>query len=494
MEQVNSGKTNQLWDKIYVKIILILLVALYVYFINNNSWKVGIVLSAIPVLLIALAILFFHPRVTFIILFIYNYFAMGINRYVPGPLGLGVDGLLVLTFLGLFIRSYRIEVGFWRMKNELVLLALAWYLYAILELFNPIAESRIAWFYAMRGFALYFFLTVSLSFVIFTKLRDLHLILKLWMIFSVLGVIKGVQQLYFGMDYAEQAWLDNGGALTHIIWSGLRVFSFFTDAGQYGASMAHSAVVFSILAFAQKSIKWKIILLIISALCFYGMSISGTRGAMAVPIAGYGMFLLITKNWKIFIISAIFVSMGLGVLKFTSIGQGNDQIRRMRSAFDTNDASLQTRLNNQKRLKEYLADKPFGAGMGTTGSFGTTYTPHLLASQIPADSWYVAIWIEQGIVGLMLHISILLYCIARGAWIILFKLKDRQLSITITAILCGFVGIVGASYGNTVLGQMPTSIISYMSLAFIFMSPMFQRQIDEEEKNKNSVIILESEN
>lgn len=484
MEQVNSGKTNQLWDKVYVKILLIALVALYIYVINSNTWKMGIILAVAPIALIAISILFLQPRVTFITLFVYNYFAMGINRYVPGPLGLGIDGLLLLTFIGLFIKSYREEVGFARMKNDLSLLALIWYCYALLELFNPIAESRIAWFYAMRGFSLYFFLTVPLTFVIFTKFKDLNLILKLWMVFSVLGVLKGIQQLYFGMDYAEQAWLDNGGALTHIIWSGLRVFSFFTDAGQYGASMAHSAVVFSILAFAQKSVKWKIALLFVSALCFYGMSISGTRGAMAVPVAGYGMFLLLTKNWRIFIISAIFVSMGLGFLKFTTIGQGNDQIRRMRSAFDTNDASLQTRLNNQKRLKEYLADKPFGAGMGTTGSFGTTYTPHLLASQIPADSWYVAIWIEQGIVGLLLHISILLYCIARGAWIVLFKLKDRQLSLTISAILCGFVGIVGASYGNTVLGQMPTSIISYMSLAFIFMSPMFQQQIDEETKSK----------
>lgn len=488
MEQVNSGRTNELWDKAYVKIILILLVALYIYLLNSADLSVGILLMGAPIALLALALLFQNPKIAFITLFFYNYFAMGLTRYVPAPLGLGVDGLLVITYIGLFIKSYRKDVGFSRMQNDLSLLALIWYLYAVFELFNPIVESRIAWVYAMRGFSLYFFLTIPLTFVIFDKYSDLHFLIKLWVVFSILGVLKGIQQLYIGMDYAEQAWLDNGGALTHIIWSGLRVFSFYTDAGQFGATMGHSGVVFSIIAFGQKEIKRKVFLLIVAGLCFYGMGISGTRGAMAVPMAGYGLFLLLTKNWRVFVVSAVMVSVIFGILKFTTIGESNDQIRRMRSAFDTNDASLQTRLRNQERLRAYLIDKPFGAGLGTTGSFGTQYTPYLTASQIPTDSWYVAIWIEQGVVGLSLHIFILTYCLLRGIWIVLFKLRDRELSFTISALLCGYVGIVGASYGNTVLGQMPTSLITYMSLAFIFMSPRFQAEIDKREINKELTV------
>jgi hypothetical protein len=53
--------------------------------------------------------------------------------------------------------------------------------------------------------------------------------------------------------------------------------------------------------------------------------------------------------------------------KFTMIANGNDQVRRMRTAFDPNDASLQVRLDNQKILKGYLDSRPFGGGIGHAG-------------------------------------------------------------------------------------------------------------------------------
>ncbi len=479
MENLLEEKTNRLWDKAYVKLLVISFVALYVYLIGQTEPIVGILLAIAPVAILALTLLFANPRFALITLFYYSYFAMGVTRYIPAQLGLGVDGLLLLTYLALFFKSYKGDVGFSRVRNDLSLICLIWYLYAIFELLNPIAESRIAWVYAMRGFSLYFFLSIPVTFVVFNKYRDLNLILKLWLIFSILGIAKGLQQLYIGMDYAEQAWLDHGGALTHIIWSGLRVFSFYTDAGQFGATIAHSGVVFAIIGIGEQNRRRKIGYLIVAALCFYGMSISGTRGAMAVPAGGFFLFLLLTKNWKLFLISGFFMVLAFGFFNYTNIGNGNAQIRRMRSSFDKNDPSLKTRIENQARLKVYMADKPFGCGLGTTGSFGSQYTPYLFVSQVPTDSWFVAIWVEQGEVGLTLHIFILAYCLLRGVWIVLTKIKDRKLYYQTSGLLCGYLGIVGASYGNTVFGQMPTSIITYMSLAFIFMAPQYQKEIDE---------------
>lgn len=40
-----------------------------------------------------------------------------------------------------------------------------------------------------------------------------------------------------------------GGARTHIIWSGIRYFSCFSDAANYGVHAAMSAVTFAIAAF-----------------------------------------------------------------------------------------------------------------------------------------------------------------------------------------------------------------------------------------------------
>lgn len=479
MGNLLEDKTNRLWDKTYIKLLVISLVAIYVYLIDKSDAKVGILLALAPIALLAVAMLFQNPYAALVTLFCYNYFAMGLTRYVPAPLGLGVDGLIVLTYIGLLFESYKHEIGFARVKNDMCLIVLIWYIYALFELLNPQVISRVAWVYGMRGFALYFFLTVPVTFIVFNKYKDLNLILKLWLIFSILGVAKGLQQLYIGMDYAEQGWLDRGGALTHIIWSGLRVFSFFTDAGQFGATIAHSGVVFAIIGIGEKNFNRKIGYLIVAGLCFYGMSISGTRGAMGVPVAGFLLFLVHTKNVKLFLISGVFLGIIFGILAFTMIGNGNAQVRRMRSSFDKDDASLRTRKENQARLKVYMADKPFGCGVGTTGAFGRQYSPNLFVSQIPTDSWYVAIWVEFGEVGLTLHILIHIYIMLRGSWIILFKIRDRRLYYQTSGLLCGYIGIVVASYGNPVYGQMPTSIMLYMSLAFIFMAPNYQKEIDE---------------
>jgi len=62
----------------------------------------------------------------------------------------------------------------------------------------------------------------------------------------------------------------------------------------------------------------------------------------------------------------------------------------------------------------------------------------------------------------------------------MFKLKDPVLTGQMRALASGILGIMGASYGNAVLGQMPTGIILYISMAFLFMSPYLDEQIQKE--------------
>ena len=58
----------------------------------------------------------------------------------------------------------------------------------------------------------------------------------------------------------------------------------------------------------------------------------------------------------------------------------------------------------------------------------------------------------------------------------MFKIKDKLLIGKMSAIIAGFVGIMGSSYGNGVLGQIPTGIIMYMGWAYMFMA----RELDDE--------------
>jgi hypothetical protein len=50
-------------------------------------------------------------------------------------------------------------------------------------------------------------------------------------------------QMTMGVDFAEQEWLNEGSYKTHILWK-TKVFSFFSDAGQFGANQGYTGVVF----------------------------------------------------------------------------------------------------------------------------------------------------------------------------------------------------------------------------------------------------------
>ena len=262
----------------------------------------------------------------------------------------------------------------------------------------------------MRSIAFYFFFIVVLTQLTMTEYKYLKYMLAVWSVLTLIAVGKACMQKFFGFNAAENYWLFVlGGRSTHIIHSGVRYFSFFSDAANFGGSMGLSMVVFSISALYYRNSWMKLYLLLVAAAACYGMLISGTRSALAVPFVGYSAFIMMSRNIKmigagVFLIIAAFI-----FLKFTTIGQGNSIIRRARSAFNTNDPSFQVRLANQAKLRELMADKPFGAGLGHGGGKAKTFAPNAALSQIPTDSWFVMVWVETGVVGILLHIGILLY-------------------------------------------------------------------------------------
>jgi hypothetical protein len=152
----------------------------------------------------------------------------------------------------------------------------------------------------------------------------------------------------------------------------------------------------------------------------------------------------------------------------------------MRSAFDPNDPSLQVRLANQKKLSVYLASRPFGGGIGHAGVKAQRFLPNAFLSNVATDSWYVLIWAEQGVVGLILHLFILFYVMAKSSFNIMCRIRDPMLKMKMAAMTSGMAGIMVASYGNAVLGTMPTSIMIYTSMALMLNSERLDTPLEEE--------------
>ncbi len=424
--------------------------------------------------------IFTQPKNGVYLLIIMGFFVTGAARYVIAPWGLFIDGLLALVYLALFFKGFGEKIDWSKAKSKLTLLVSIWMAYILLQLGNPEALSRAAWFYAMRGVGLYQVLSIPVLFLLFNKQKDLDTFFILWGCLSVLGTLKGIMQWKFGVDPFEQRWLDAGGADTHILFGKLRVFSFYSDAGQFGASQAHAGVVFGILAvFRKVGVKLKAFYIMVGLMGFFGMIISGTRGAIAVPALGGIMYLILRKNITVLALGGVFMVCVYIFFAHTTIGNGNAEIRRMRSAFDPNEPSLKVRLDNQKKLKSYLASRPIGGGVGATGNWGQRFTPHSFLANTATDSWYVMIWADTGVVGLVYYLFMLFFILITGAYNVMVKIKSKDLKVQITALCCGMAGIMMASYGNGVFGQMPTGILMYVGMVFMFLSPEIDKTITE---------------
>jgi len=389
---------------------------------------------------------------------------------------------LVLGYLAVFFRNFNDRIDWTPATKDITALAAIWFGYALLQAVNPEALSREAWFYAMRGVSLYMFLMIPLILMLFGNMKDFNKVLYIWGAISLLATFKGILQNTIGLDSWEQQWMDGGGHVTHLLFGKLRVFSFYSDAGQFGASQAHTGVVAAIIFMHAKEKKEKLFFGVLALMSFYGMFISGTRGAMAVPAMGFFLYLILIRNVKLVTLGAI---MGIAVFiffKFTTIGNGVYAINRMRTAFDPNDASLQVRLENQRILRTYLATRPIGGGIGAAGNWGQRFSPQGFLANVPTDSWYVMIWAEQGVVGLTLHLFILFYILGKGSYLAMFHVRDPVLQGKLFGLAAGMFGIMAASYGNGVFGQSPTGPLIYLTMGFLFLAKPLDKSITEENK------------
>lgn len=443
-----------------------------------------------PIAVIALAIfgafiiaLFNNPRTAFWIYFGYC-FVLGflVKSFLNIPVGLAMDGILMLTWCSILVNHKKFD---WKnLKNEHVQLSVIWFAISIVQVLNPNGGSLTGWFNELRFTALSWLLIAPLAFILFNKMADLNRFIGFILLFSCIATVYGIKQLYLGVNSGEQQWLDAGNNVTHILGGKLRVFSMYSDAGQFGASQAIMAVIAFTLAIGPFGWKKKIVFSLIALFMLYGMAISGTRGALFALFAGLFFALFLSRNFKVLIIGSMFALGCLGILKYTRIGNGVFQIVRLRSALNPEDASFNVRIENQKKIKFLLQDLPFGAGLGMSGMNGTTYNADKPIANVQPDSYWVKVWVMYGIVGLMIWFAINSYIIGKCSGIV-WKTKDPKLKIKIIALTAGTVACFICSYGNEVMNGMPSSVIMFMSWSFIFLAPSLDQPNNQKQNGNN---------
>lgn len=364
-------------------------------------------------------------------------------------------------------------------QNIMTYMFSAWLFFYILEILNP-NNVLAAWNINITPYALIPLLCALIVPLVIRSKKDIELLLIVWSVFVLIFTMKGYWQKNHGFSQKDLYFLFSlGGWRTHIIWSGIRFFSCFSDAANYGVHAAMSSVIFAISAFFVKA-KWMRVYFIIIAVCgLYGMGISGTRSAMGVVMGGMLMVTIIAKNWKA-LLAGIFVSISVFCFfYFTNIGNSNQYIYKMRSSFHpSEDASYLVRVENRKKMKELMVKKPFGYGIGLSkaGNFDSKeQMPY------PPDSWLVSVWVETGIIGLILYLSIHGILFAWCSWILMFKVRNKTLRGLIAAWLCMNAGFFVAAYVNDVM-QYPNQLPVYIGFALCFAAPHIDKRISEENK------------
>lgn len=468
-------------------LLLFLLFVLAIYEFVTAGFNAFAIVCILPFLVLFVYAAFTWRMFTFWTLIFVNYFIQmkGINLPVPMSLP---NEMLQIILLAIAIIDTRQTPHFERAGNLMLFALIIWCGYCTLEILNDTCGLGInigAWYTGARLMAfqlLYIFLVFS---IYISSPEILRKYLMLWALLSLFSAIWTWKQQNIGMTQAEQNFLYGAGRVTHIIQGGtlIRYFSTFSDAANYGCNAAAAAVAFIIFGITTKIKKDRWFFLIVAVLVVKSMFASGTRTAIFCMFAGMAVYLVLSKSFKIAVPAAIVGGIFFAFLAFTNIANGNQQIRRMRSAFKKGDASTKVRDINQETMRKYMQDAPWGIGLGMGYKEVPSNNKYSRMATIPPDSEYVYIWLRTGRYGITTFIITMLIMLGGACYIVFFRLKSPSLRGIGGGLCAAFVAIQLGAYGNQVLVQFPNGLTFYGGLTIVYLLPYLEPEwIKYEEK------------
>ena len=457
-------------------VLLFLLFLLALYELSTAGFTGFALVCCIPVIILVVIAAFRHGMVSFWALTVVNFFVMWHNMKMPAGIPTSLyNEMFEIVLIVLAIIDVE-NAKFDRCLNAMLWALLIWCGFCTLEVLNDTCNLGIqvaAWYTGARLLAfqlLYAFLVFTLY---ITNPKILIRYLFVWGGLSLFAVFWVWKQKNIGLTPMENSWLQGPGYTTHIIQGGslIRYFSTYSDAANFGIGIASTGVAFIIFGITAKIKKFKYAFLLIGAACVWGMFPSGTRTAMACLMAGFVVYIFLSKSVKIAVPFTIVFGLLVFILVFTKIGQGNSEIRRMRSAFDRSDASANQRSINQETMKKYMKEAPWGIGVGIGPQNVPANNKFRLMSTIPPDSEYVFIWLRTGVIGITTFVITTIIMLFGACWIVFFTLKSPSLRGIGAGLCCAFVSQQLGGYGNQVLMQFPNCLIFYGGLTIVYVLP-----------------------
>lgn len=459
-------------------LLLLFLVAVYEFYVAGFS--AFAIVCALP--LIALVGLggFQYRMLTFWLLMLVNYVVQWHSMPLPSGIPMSMyNEMLELILIALAILDVK-QAKFERTANVMLGALIVWCVYCTLQVLNDTCGIGIdvaGWYTAARMMAFQLMYAFLVYILYITHPKILVQYLFVWAGLSLFAVFWAWKQKNIGFTHDEYVWVQTAGRSTHILNAGTltRYFSVYSDAANYGIGIASTAVAFTIFGITSKIKRHKYIFFLTGIACMWGMLPSGTRTATFCLIAGFMAYIFLSKSVKIAVPFTIIFAVGLFILAFTDIGNGNQQIRRMRSAFNRSDASANQRTINQQAMKKYMQEAPWGIGMNVGYRNVPANNKYTFMATVPPDSEYVFIWIHTGIIGITIFIICTVIMLLGACWIVFFTLKSPSLRGVGAGLCCAFISQQLGGYGNQILMQFPNCLIFYGGLSLVYALPYLEK-------------------
>lgn len=392
-----------------------------------------------------------------------GFFVSFIGKYTPAPIGMAIDGILLIILFSLLVRLVK-ERDFTFLKHPMTYAVLAWIWYNCMLAVNPWAQSYKAWFFTVRTMALYFSMFFVAAYAI-DSMKKVKLFFKAIIALATLSALYSLKQEFIGYSNTEMTWLrsDPYRFQLNYQWGRIRTFSFFSDPTTFGILMAYMGMFCSVLFFGVKKL-WQKAGLAAAVLCMIGgIAFAGSRTPVALIPVGVFFYMVMTFKKETLIGAGIFLLLGAGVMmKSTS----NPVLYRLQSAFQPKDASYQLRLNDQDRIQPYIQKHPFGLGLGCTGMWGQRFNPGTFLAKFDHNSMYVRIAVEAGYVGLIIYL-ILFFVILKTGIQGYLRSYDPTIKNYYLAIASMLFLLMVANYPQEAATLPPTSFILYIFMAIL---------------------------
>jgi len=463
--QIISGKR---WIFLLLGLLLAALVISYITV--KTPLILGLVLFGLIAGILFLFITFVYPKVGFFSAFVLPFFLFILDRWIGYDIQFGsaIQAIMAVTLVIILFKKFsRNDLSFSFLKNNVSIAFLALMLYNVFQGLNPNQTSIIGWLIVLKG-SLSLICTYIVAMYLCQDLKFIKQFIALWIFMAFISALYACHQEWFGLADFELRYIHADQLRYNRIFNQghYRKFSLLSDPAAFGMFMAASSIITFVVAASPIKNRLRIILVVAGIFMLLAMSYSGTRTAVAmIPAAILLIGLMTITNRRVLFFSAC-LALIFGFIIFGPI-YGNTTVNRIRSTFDTENASLNVRDVNKQFIQPYIWEHPFmGGGLLTTGPQGARYSPNHYLAGFPPDSGYLKTALETGITGLVLFMVFIFVGLKEGIRNY-YHTRQGKLKYVYLAFVAFVFACSIALYAQSVTAQIPIAFLFYPVMGFM---------------------------